>query len=171
VAEVLTNFDGVAPAVSSSALRTGNLPDTPILRSVLNNFNPKRSGDIYVVFEPHRFINDFDGLVVACTHGSPWSYDTFLPVIAVVPGVRPQTIYRRVSPLDIAPALVGAKPPSGAEGNPLFEVMAATLDGCSKTPTVSPRDANNHERRRKQPLVSTKGKGNWKQIRWGWVPP
>ncbi len=127
VAEVLTDFDGVALAVSSSALRTGNLPDTPILRSVLNNFNPKRSGDIYVVFEPHRFINDFDGLIVACTHGSPWTYDTFVPVIAVVPGVPPQTVFRRVSPLDIAPtlsALVGAKPPSGAESDPLLEVMA-----------------------------------------------
>ncbi len=129
VAEVLTHFDGVALAVSSSALRTGNLPDTPILQSVLNNFNPKRSGDIYVVFEPHRFINDFDGLIVACTHGSPWAYDTFVPVIAVVPGVTPQTVYRRVSPLDIAPtlaALVGAKPPSGAEGDPLLEVMMAS---------------------------------------------
>jgi hypothetical protein len=126
VAEVLTTFDGVALAVSSTALRLGNLPDTPILRSVLNNFNPKRSGDIYVVFEPHRFINDFDGLVVACTHGSPWSYDTYVPVIVAAPGVEPKTVYRRVSPLDIAPtlaALVGAKPPSGAEGDPLAEVV------------------------------------------------
>lgn len=126
VAEVLTNFDGVALAVSSSVLRTGNLPDTPILRSVLNNFNPKRSGDIYVVFEAHRFINDFDGLIVACTHGSPWNYDTYVPVIFVAPGVAPKTVYRRTSPLDIAPtlaALVGAKPPSGAEGDPLLEVV------------------------------------------------
>ena len=126
VAEVLTDFDGVALAVSSSALRSGNLPDTPILRSVLNNFNPQRSGDIYVVFEAHRFINDFDGLVVACTHGSPWSYDTYVPVIFAVPEVAARTTYRRISPLDIAPtlaALVGAKPPSGAEGSPLLEIM------------------------------------------------
>ena len=126
VAEVLTDFDGVALAVSSSALREGNLPDTPILRAVLNNFNPSRSGDIYVVYEPHRFINDFDGLVVACTHGSPWSYDTYVPVIVVVPGVGPRAVYRRISPLSIAPtlaALVGAKPPSGAHGAPLTEVL------------------------------------------------
>jgi hypothetical protein len=126
VAEILMKLDGVALAVSSTALRTGNLPSTPILRSVLNNFNPKRSGDIYVVFEPHRFINDFDGLVVACTHGSPWSYDTFVPVIVAAPGVTPKTVYRRVSPLGIAPtlaALVAAKPPSGAEGDLLLEVL------------------------------------------------
>ena len=124
----MLKFEGVAYAVSSTALSASNLPSTLMTKAVLKNFHAKRSGDIYVVFEPHRFINDFDGLIVACTHGSPWSYDTYVPVIAVAPGVPPQTVYRRVSPLDIAPtlaALVGAKPPSGAEGNPLLEVMAS----------------------------------------------
>ena len=127
VAETLSSFDGVALAIPSTALRSGGLPDTPTIRRVLNNFNPRRSGDIYLVFEPHRFINDFDGLTVASTHGSPWSYDTYVPVIFVAPGVRPRTVHRRISPLDIAPtltALVGAKPPSGAEGNPLPEVVS-----------------------------------------------
>jgi hypothetical protein len=126
VAELLTDFDGVALAVSSTALRRGGLPETPLLRSVLNNFNPQRSGDIYVVFEAHRFINDFDGLVVASTHGSPWSYDTYVPIIIAAPEITSRRVYRRVSPLDIAPtlaALVGAKPPSGAEGSPLVEIL------------------------------------------------
>ncbi len=126
VAETLSRFDGVALAIPSTSLRSGSLPDTPTIRRVLNNFNPRRSGDIYLVFEPHRFINDFDGLTVASTHGSPWSYDTFVPVIFVAPGVPPKAVHRRISPLDIAPtlsALVGAKPPSGAEGNPLPEVL------------------------------------------------
>ena len=126
VAEALSTFDGVALAVPSTALGGGRLPDTPTIRRVLNNFNPRRSGDIYLVFEPHRFINDFDGLVVASTHGSPWSYDTYVPVILVVPGVPAATVLRRISPLDVAPtlsALVGAKPPSGAEGDPLPELF------------------------------------------------
>ena len=59
----------------------GGLPDTPIIRSVLRNYNPNRSGDIYVVFKPHRFVNDFDGLVVTSSHGSPYSYDTYVPVV------------------------------------------------------------------------------------------
>lgn len=68
VAEELAKFPGVSLAVSSAALRRGNLPDTHLHRSVLNNFHPKRSGDIYVVFEPNWFINDFDGLTVAANH-------------------------------------------------------------------------------------------------------
>ena len=62
VAAELEKFDGVAAAVSSSALRSASLPDTALMRSILRNFHPKRSGDIYVVFEPNVFINDFDGL-------------------------------------------------------------------------------------------------------------
>ena len=127
VANELEKFDGIALAVSSSALRSGNVPKTPLINSVLRNFNTSRSGDIYIVFEPNRFINDFDGLKVAVTHGSPWSYDTFVPVIFSGKGIPAQKIDRRVETIDIAPTLsllVGVKPPSAATGSPLFEVMS-----------------------------------------------
>jgi len=126
VAAELLKFDGVAAAVSSTALRTASVPDTLINRAILRNFHPKRSGDIYVVFEPNVFINDFDGLTVASTHGSPWRYDTFVPVIFAGAGLRPQSVSRAVTPYDIAPTLaacLGVKPPSASIGNPLPEVL------------------------------------------------
>jgi predicted AlkP superfamily pyrophosphatase or phosphodiesterase len=126
VAAELLKFDGVAYAVSSTALRTDNLPDTLMTRSILRNFHPKRSGDIYLVFEPNVFINDFDGLTVASTHGSPWRYDTFVPVIFAGAGLSSATVSRPVTPYDIAPTLaayLGMKPPSGAIGIPLPEVL------------------------------------------------
>jgi hypothetical protein len=116
----------VALAISSTALREGNLPDTPLIRSVLKNYSPKRSGDIFLVFQPHYFINDFDGMTVAASHGSPWSYDRFVPVVFAGGALKPQRIYRPIEPVDIAPtlsAVVGAKPPSGARGIPLVEVL------------------------------------------------
>ncbi|WP_457674083.1 alkaline phosphatase family protein [Thiolapillus sp.] len=125
VAEELMKLPGIAYAVSSQALNKGEVPRFSRMASVLNNYNPRRSGDVYVVFEPDVFINDFDGLVVASTHGSPWRYDSFVPVIFAgwqVPGER---ISRPVTPYDIAPTLsaaVGAKVPSAALGNPLPEV-------------------------------------------------
>jgi len=126
VAEELFKFDGVAAAVSSTALRSASLPDTLLNRTILRNFNPKRSGDIYLVFEPNVFINDFDGLTVASTHGSPWRYDTFVPVIFAGSGLQPQSVSRAITPYDIAPTLagyLGVKPPSAAIGNPLPEVL------------------------------------------------
>jgi arylsulfatase A-like enzyme len=93
---------------------------------VVNNFHSKRSGNVYVVFEPNWFINDFEGLTVAATHGSPWSYDTFVPIVFAGPGIRAQTVVRRVQTIDVAPTLsayLGIRPPSGAVGNPLTEVL------------------------------------------------
>ncbi|WP_455365616.1 alkaline phosphatase family protein [Kaarinaea lacus] len=126
VAEELMKFDGVAAAVSSIALRTASLPDTLLMRAILRNFHSKRSGDIYVVFEPNVFINDFDGLTVASTHGSPWRYDTFVPVMFAGANLQPESVSRPITPYDIAPTLaayLGVKPPSGAIGNPLLEVI------------------------------------------------
>ncbi len=122
----LLKFDGVAAAVSSTALRTATLPDTVLMRSILRNFHPKRSGDIYLVFEPNVFINDFDGLTVTSTHGSPWRYDTFVPVMFAGAGLPAAKVSRSVTPYDIAPTLanrLGVKPPSGAIGVPLSEVL------------------------------------------------
>jgi len=126
VAAELTRFDGVALAVASTDLRTGNLPDTPIIQRILRNYNPSRSGDVYVVFEPNRFINDFDGTVVAASHGSPWRYDTHVPIVFTGPGVPAQRVSRPVETVDVALTLsliLGAKPPSGSAGVALHEVL------------------------------------------------
>jgi len=126
VAEELAKFEGVATAVSSTALNSASLPDTLLNRTILRNHHEKRSGDIYLVFEPNVFINDFDSLVVASTHGSPWRYDTYVPVIFAGAGLHAQRSSRAITPYDIAPTLsayLGIKPPSAAVGNPLSEVL------------------------------------------------
>jgi predicted AlkP superfamily pyrophosphatase or phosphodiesterase len=127
VVNELSRFDGVSLAVSSSALRRGNLPETELMRAVVKNFHPKRSGDVFIVFEPNWFINGFDGLTVASTHGSPWSYDTYVPIVFAGSGLAAKKVDRRVWTVDVAATLssfVGIKPPSGATGVPLVEVLA-----------------------------------------------
>ncbi|MGI9199996.1 MAG: alkaline phosphatase family protein [Woeseiaceae bacterium] len=122
----LSNFEGVSLAISSSALQRGNLPDTQLISTVINNFNAKRSGEVFIVFEPNWFINDFDGLTVASTHGSPWNYDTYVPIVFAGHGLIPGVINRHVQTVDVAVTLsayLGIKFPSGAAGNPLVEVL------------------------------------------------
>jgi len=126
VAVEVAKFPGVAIAVSSQALAMGNIPDMPLIRSILENFNPVRSGDVYLVFKPNWFINDFDGLSMSVVHGSPWRYDTFVPIVFAGAGITPKRVYRRVRTVDVAPtlaAVLGTKPPSGAAGGPLIEVL------------------------------------------------
>ena len=88
--------------------------------------NPRRSGDVFIVFEPNWFINDFDGLMVAITHGSPWRYDTFVPVIFAGTDLQPQRVFRRIHTIDVATTLsayIGTNRPSGASGVVLPEVV------------------------------------------------
>lgn len=126
IAKELLAFEGVAYAIPSSRLREASLPDNALMRAVLNNYHPDRSGDIYMVFKPEWFIADMDGLSVSVTHGSPWRYDTFVPILFAGYDIEPTTVSRRVHPLDIALTLatvVGTRPPSGATGEVLLEVV------------------------------------------------
>lgn len=126
VVEELVKYKGVSAAVSSSALRKSALPDTELMRKIRRNFHLKRSGDIYLVFDANVFISDFDGLVVASTHGSPWRYDSFVPVMFAGAGLQPRTVNRAITPYDIAPTLanfLGVKQPSATIGTPLVEVL------------------------------------------------
>lgn len=125
LAEVLMTMPGIAYAISSADLSAGAVARTPIANAVLANFHAARSGDIYVVFEPHWFIGDLDGLTVAGAHGSPWTYDTHVPIILSGPGIEPARISRRVETVDIAPTIAAylrIKPPSGSRGEPLAEM-------------------------------------------------
>ena len=126
VADEMMKFEGVSFAISSTALMNGNVADTQLNRLILNSHNSRRSGDIFVVFEPNWFINDFDGLTVATTHGSPWRYDTYVPVIFAGARLKPLRIQRKVYTVDVASTLssyVGTNRPSGATGEVLPEVI------------------------------------------------
>jgi predicted AlkP superfamily pyrophosphatase or phosphodiesterase len=68
----------------------------------------------------------FDGLTVTVTHGSPWNYDNFVPVVFAGGKLAARRVYRPIETVDVAPtlsAIVGAKPPSGSRGAPLPEVL------------------------------------------------
>jgi predicted AlkP superfamily pyrophosphatase or phosphodiesterase len=125
VAEEVQKMPGIAYAIASTALRTGNTANTRVTDAVLRNFNPDRSGDIYVVFEPGWFVADFDGLVVAATHGSPWAYDSNVPLIFAGPGIARQRVTRRVETVQVAPTMavyLGTALPSGSEAETLPEI-------------------------------------------------
>ena len=126
IVNALVRFPGVSTAVSTTALSQGIVADTFLTRAITNNYHPKRSGNVYVVFNPGWFINNLDGLSIAVVHGSPWPYDTYVPIIFAGHKLKPQTVSRRVHTVDVASTLaniIGTKPPSGASGEVLLEVV------------------------------------------------
>ena len=137
VATELTKLDGIALAISTTALRENTLPSTPLIDMVLRNYNPERSGDIFVVFESHSFLDDAEGLPALVSHGSPWRYDTYVPIVFAGGSLTARRIYREIQTVDVAPtlaAIVGVKPPSGARGVPLVEVLQSQTGSTTVNP-------------------------------------
>jgi predicted AlkP superfamily pyrophosphatase or phosphodiesterase len=125
LAESLTLEPGIHIAATRQML--DNWPDRKLFGQIRNNFHPARSGDIYVVQDPYWF--NFDKGPVTGMHGSPWNYDTHVPVIFAGPGIRAGTIYRAVQPADVAPsiaALLNMSPPASAQGAVLPELFGSS---------------------------------------------
>ena len=125
MAGALTRENGIYLAITPADVERS--PDSKLLHQVRNNIHPVRSGDIYIVQDPYWF--NFDKGPVAAMHGSPWNYDTHVPVIFAGAGMASKMVFRRVQPADVAPtlsALLGMSPPASAQGSVLPEVFSDT---------------------------------------------
>ena len=125
IAEEYAKTIGVAHAFTMIDLAVGNLPDNLLTRKVLYNYHPKRSGDIYLIFEANWGIT-FDGDVALVNHGSPWRYDSHVPLIFAGHGIKGLLVSREVSTVDAAITLckyLEIGEPSGATGLPLTEIF------------------------------------------------
>ena len=88
------------------------------------NHHPGRGGDIYLFQSPYWFM--FDRGAVAAMHGSPWNYDSHVPLVFSGPGIEPRRVERLVHPVDVAPslsALLRISPPAAAQGSVLEELF------------------------------------------------
>ncbi len=134
LAAELIKIPGIAYALTRSDLLEGRIADAPIQNQIRRNFHPGRSGNIHLVPEQYWFLHSTEeaeqmGLEgIAAIHGSPWVYDTYVPIFFAGKGIPRSTVHRRVGPQDIAAtiaATLGIKPPSGSVGTPLLEVMTS----------------------------------------------
>ena len=85
-------------------------------------YHQKRSGDILLVFNPATI----DYPVTGSTHGSPYNYDTHVPLIFYGKGIKKGNTLLRTEIPDIAPtiaALLGIAFPNGTSGKPISEVL------------------------------------------------
>ena len=124
---VATESEGVEIAHPRWLLDSGTLSASPLNDRLLASFHPDRSGEVYLVSRQQWLIEPGRAWKSNATvHGSPWSYDTHVPIFFVGAGIEPGDYARPVAPRDIAPTLalmLGTKIPSGATGTPLRELL------------------------------------------------
>lgn len=101
-------------------LLSGNVSD-PVGHRVLNGFYPRRSADLEVLLEPFWLFSE-----TGTSHGTPFGYDTHIPLIFMGAGIRAGVYTRPVALNDVAPtlaAILEVEPPAGSVGRVLPEIF------------------------------------------------
>src|SRR5262245_27282038 len=121
VADTLAGFlgkvDGVQRAFTRADLEVEMDPYDDIGHRVKKSYHPDRCGDVAVVLKPYWF----DGnpkFGTGTTHGSPYAYDTHVPLLVFGPNVKPGVRKDEVVPATIASIFakaLGIAPPAKAE--------------------------------------------------------
>jgi predicted AlkP superfamily pyrophosphatase or phosphodiesterase len=121
VSRFLTHFDGIARAITADRILAGEVTN-PWGDLIQNSYQPDRTGDIVLILQP-GWIEDRNS---DSNSGSPYSYDTHVPLTWYGWKVPVQTINRSVSLLDIAPTLsniLNISAPAGATGKILYDLF------------------------------------------------
>ncbi|MEJ7617848.1 MAG: alkaline phosphatase family protein [Pyrinomonadaceae bacterium] len=122
--EAALTVPGISRYYTRTQLASG-VSDTGdgISRRVQHSFYAPRSGDVFLIYDSFKYLES--GFAVA-THGSPYSYDTNVPVIIMGQQVKHGIYAEAATPADIAPTLaqlLRVQSPSSATGRVLLEAL------------------------------------------------
>ncbi len=120
--QAVGKIHGIAAAITGTQILMGRLPNTPISNSVANGYFPGRNGNLIIVSRPFYLF----GEGITASHGTPYSYDTHVPVILFGTGIAAGSYSSVSSPADIAPTLsllLMIEKPSNATGRILTEAI------------------------------------------------
>jgi len=127
VAKAVSGIKGIGAALAREDVLSGNIDlNDELMGRVAKAVHKDRSCQIVIFQAPYYEIITRRGIFTA-SHGSPWKYDTHVPVIFAGKGIESQRIDRAVGPEHIAPtlaALLGIDAPNMADRDPLKEVVA-----------------------------------------------
>jgi arylsulfatase A-like enzyme len=110
-------YPGVYTALAAHDLMSKEYTDG-VRNKIMNGFHPKRSGDVMVVIMPGWIEYGRTGT----THGSPFPYDTHVPIIFYGSGVEKGHYSQEARISDIAPTVcsyLGIMEPNGTTGKDL----------------------------------------------------
>jgi predicted AlkP superfamily pyrophosphatase or phosphodiesterase len=123
IGKYLMALDGIATYYTEATLRQGNYGEDGIKGKVIRGFHAKRSGDIVYILEPGWTESESTR---GTTHGSPYAYDTHIPVLFYGNGIKKGSSSQLHAITDIAPTiavLLQIKFPNGVTGQPVSEML------------------------------------------------
>jgi predicted AlkP superfamily pyrophosphatase or phosphodiesterase len=101
-------------------------PEYPFISELRRGIHPRRSGDILYLLDPAWHADDKYFGKGGTTHGSPYPYDTHVPLLWYGGQIQPGKSYKPVSITDIAPtlaAILRIMEPNSTTGKIIEDVM------------------------------------------------
>jgi Type I phosphodiesterase / nucleotide pyrophosphatase len=105
---------------TSEQILNGKMAEDAISSRVRNGLYAGRSSDLFIIQEP-GYLYEASGT----SHGTPFNYDTHVPIIFMGPGIKAGHYYESVAANDIAPTLAAiarVQEPDGSVGRVLQEM-------------------------------------------------
>jgi predicted AlkP superfamily pyrophosphatase or phosphodiesterase len=122
ISRYLISVEGVGSVFTRNDINEISLGDSGSKGIVARGFHRKRSGDVAYTLEPGWFSGGSNG----STHGSPFTYDTNVPIIFFGMGVNRGVSDQYHAITDISPTLsvlLKIKFPNGCVGQPIEEAI------------------------------------------------
>ena len=123
--EFLRSYPGVEAVYTRTQLETGQLPNTKLSKQVFLAWHQQISGDIVVMNKPNWYLFA-KPKGYASTHGSPWAYDTNVPLAMYGGSWVKQGKFGDSETVDLGRTLahiLNVRPPNGCEGRVLTEAL------------------------------------------------
>lgn len=118
VGSLAIKHSGIARYYTRCNFSKGMVGMLEVEQSLYNGWNAKESGDVILLTEPAWMEHGDKGT----SHGSPWAYDTRIPMLFYGAGIKKGSSIDKVSITDIAPTiaiLLKVQFPNGCSGKPL----------------------------------------------------
>jgi len=122
ISKYLITVEGISAVYTGNTLRNADYNEGGVKGFLVRGYHQKRSGDLAIVLEPQWF----EGGELGTTHGSPYAYDTHVPMIFYGWGIAKGTSAEYQAITDIAPTLsvlLRIKFPSGTTGRPVVKAL------------------------------------------------
>jgi predicted AlkP superfamily pyrophosphatase or phosphodiesterase len=123
IIQFLQYKEGIFRVFPSSLLAQYSVTDDIMMRFQRGYF-PQRCGDIFIIMQPGWL--EMSWQTKGTTHGSPYTYDTHVPILFYGKNIRSGYSHDYVTVSQIAPtlaALLGTSPPNGSFAAPLIKYL------------------------------------------------
>jgi predicted AlkP superfamily pyrophosphatase or phosphodiesterase len=122
VVSYLQNIDPIEGAYAARELQQNDVDKRPYIYRYRHSFYKERSPDIFLRLKPYYLLSSGFGT----SHGSPYGYDTHVPLVFMGPGIQQGRHGEKVRTVDLAPTLaeiLGISPESEIDGQSLVSAI------------------------------------------------